>query len=97
MIVWCGYGWIALAIIVIFKEATRSVVNSIFSYPYYEANFWPQIVAAMVISFILGSVGFVLNTRFRKKVEDSESGELLLEPSHSFFFVPVQYWALCKR
>jgi len=62
---------------------------------FYSVNRWAVWTTIGIASFALGLVGWLLNHRWRKPVVDPDTGaELGRPPSHSFFFIPVEYWSL---
>lgn len=62
---------------------------------YLTQNRWAVWATIGIASFALGLFGWLFNHRWRKPVFDPDTGaELGKSPSHSFFFVPVEYWSL---
>ena len=70
-------------------------VDAVYGDGFYTANDWPKQAAFIVAAFSVGLLGFFLNHVRRQVLVDEETGENVGKaPSHSLFFIPIEYWAV---
>jgi hypothetical protein len=94
MIIWRRSGFVVLFIFLISQVATEWIINSLFGAYYFDSYFWPQVLAVVLCTIFTGIAGYLLNYKYRKKVVHEETGKIIKSPSHSFFFIPVEFWAI---
>lgn len=95
MIVWRGFGWMVIAVVIGVVLGMEALVNAgMGDENYYDNHTWPQYTGIAVMSVIILILGFVFNYVNRVEVMDPDTGEVLeRSPSHSLFFIPMEYWA----
>lgn len=92
-LIWKGLGFLAIFITGFSMIGIQSVVDSIFGTDYWKNNVWPLSLSLIISGIICCVLGQYLNNRPGKIVIDKETGEEIeLRKTHSFFFIPLQYW-----
>jgi hypothetical protein len=95
MIIWSGWGWLvpvlAFVVSLVFEAVTEASTGKD---QFYQNQPW-LLAVAMVVA---GTAVWFLSAYFDKKqgrvVIDKATGkELVLRSSHSFFFIPMRFWA----
>jgi len=95
LIIWKGFGILVIFIIFASLLGVEAAVDRIFGKDYWENSAWPMSLAFIIAGFICWFLGRYLNNRPGRKVVDKETGEELeLRKTHSFFFIPFQYWGI---
>lgn len=95
LVVWRGFGWLVPVIVIAALMALQLSVDAVYGEGFYTANAWPKQAAFIVAAISVGILGIFLNHTKRQMLIDEESGEVLGKaPSHSLFFIPVEYWAI---
>ncbi len=95
LIVWRGFGWLVPVIVMAALILSQLSVDSIYGDGFYTANAWPKQAAFVAAAVLVGFLGFFLNHMKRGYLVDEETGEVVGKaPSHSLFFIPVEYWAV---
>jgi len=95
MLVWKGWGLMALGIPVICSLLTGFIVNYHFGEGFYKASSWPMPVAFLVSAIPVFILGYKLNNKPGRIVVDIETNEQIeLKTIHSFFWIPMQYWGI---
>ena len=98
MVIWSRFGFLVLVIGFGVLLLTQLVVDSATGVEgYYTNHAWPKIVAGIVAAVPIWFLGTYLNTQtVERTVTDDETGEQMAVTSgggHTFFFIPMQYWA----
>ena len=93
-IVWRGFGWLVPIVVLGSFSLIDIAVNSIYGEGFYALNEWPKITAVIVNSLLLAMLGYWLNFKSKQVYIDPETGEEHKSPSHTFFFIPVEFWAV---
>lgn len=95
LVIWRGLGWLAPIIGFTMMVLTQLAIDSVHGDGFYTANSWPKTVAIAAAAVSIGLLGWYLNHIRRGTIVDDASGEVVgKSPSHSLFFIPVEYWAL---
>jgi hypothetical protein len=95
MVIWRGLGFLVPVIGIAALLISRSAINGVFGKGYFREHDWPMYATIGFASLAIAVLGYLLNYRMRGSVSDPETGEVIgKSPSHSLFFVPVQYWAI---
>lgn len=94
MIIWRGYGWLIPVIVIASYIGTHYSINSINGEGYFEANPWIKWAILISDTFLIGLLGYLLNYKYRPNILDLETAEEHRSPSHTLFFIPIQYWAI---
>ncbi|MCI0459403.1 MAG: hypothetical protein L0Z62_20830 [Gemmataceae bacterium] len=98
MIIWSGWGFLVAVIGLACLVATQLGVNAAMQDDqYYQTNGWPKLVGLFLVAALLWPVGRTLNRqRQERELVDPATGERVVLHSgggHTFFFIPVEYWA----
>ena len=96
MIVWSGMGILApigaFALLVLAEVLTESHFNN---EQYYQQHGWPALVAFIVAGLMCFILGKLLKKEKPSGYVDPETGEeLMVNPRHSFFWIPLQFWGI---
>lgn len=84
-----------LGILVVCSLLIEFIVNSYFGDGFYKASSWPMPVAFLVSAISVFILGFKLNNKPGRIVVDIETNEQIeLKTTHSFFWIPMQYWSV---
>ena len=96
MIVWTGYGFLAPLITVLIAASIQISLDSMFGKGYFGAHGWPQFMAMILASAMLWFVGCKLNNPAKNQtlVDPNTNEDVILKPSNSCMWVPVQYWGV---
>lgn len=95
LVVWRGFGWLVPVIVIAALILSQLSVDVVYGEGFYTANAWPKQAAFIVAAISVGLLGFFLNHAKRQLLVDEETGEVLGKaPSHSLFFIPIEYWAI---
>ena len=95
LIIWRGYGWLVPVVVFAALILSQLSVDAVYGDGFYTANAWPKQAASMVAAILVGFIGIYLNHTKRQIQVDEETGQVLGKaPSHSLFFIPIEYWAL---
>lgn len=98
MIIWSGVGFLAgvLALCCCFAmEAGLEMYHA--NDLYYQQHGWPKFVALLIAAAMVWPLGRLLNRKEPDRTYvDQETGETVTVKSyapHTFFFIPMEYWA----
>ena len=95
MIVWKGWGIMALLIPLVCSLLVEAVVDYKYGIEFYKSNNWAMPLVFALSSTIVFSLGRTLNSRPGKVVIDIETNQQIeLKKTHSMFWIPLQYWAV---
>ncbi|MCW8919153.1 MAG: hypothetical protein OQL08_10110 [Gammaproteobacteria bacterium] len=95
MVVWKGWGILALIIPLVISLATGSTLGSYYGENFYKDSTWAMPLVLCVSSVIVFMVGYKINSKLGKIVIDPENNEQIeLKTTHSMFWIPLQYWSL---
>ena len=95
LIVWRGFGWLVPVIVIAALILTQLAVDAVYGQGFYTANAWPKQAAFIAAAVFVGLLGVFLNHMRRGLLIDEETGEVVGKaPSHTLFFIPVEYWAV---
>jgi RNase P/RNase MRP subunit p29 len=87
IIIWRGLGWIVPAIFV----AGFIILSNIIPDSLHE---WKLAIVIAIPSLIIGIIGYIVNYKKRRIIINEETGEEEKIPSHSFFLIPIEVWAI---
>lgn len=94
VIIWRGYGWLVPVIAIAALVGTQLSLDSLFGADTYTSNEWAKLVALGVAATGLAITGYVFNFRKRAVFVDEETGEKRKSNSHTFFWIPIEFWAV---
>ena len=94
MIIWSGLGFLVAVIVFGCALAANLIANSVTGGgTYWDENRWTLGVALLVAAVACWSLGRYLRGRKARTLIDKETGEEVIQkPSHSLFFIPMDYW-----
>jgi len=92
-ILWRGYGWLTPIIGFIAMIGVHLLISAVMGREFRGQSEIPMVLSILVASGLVGLFGLKVN-RNRKRLIDPENGEEHITPSHSLFFIPIQYWAI---
>jgi len=95
MVIWSRFGFLVGVILVLLVIACEFMVSSLFGQNYTSHHNWPISVAMILAGVACWFLGQKLNGKAPRVMIDKESGQeiSMKEAAHSFFFIPVQFWA----
>jgi hypothetical protein len=95
LIIWRGYGWLVPVVVFAAFILSQLSVDAMYGEGYYKANSWPKHMGTISGAILVGALGYFLNHVRRTYLVDEETGELAGKaPSHSLFFIPIEYWSI---
>jgi hypothetical protein len=96
MIIWKGWGFLVAVFAFGASLAMELLTESITGdSDFYQKEAWPLALALVVAGVVIWFVGKALHARGARTVIDKATGrELTIGGSHTFFFVPMQYWGV---
>ena len=95
MIIWRGLGFLVFVITLAALIFMEVLTGRLFHDPsYYAAHGWPKLVGFLIAAVAVWLLGNSLNRRPGRVVIDKATGrQVVLKPTHSLFFIRVDYWA----
>ena len=95
LVVWRGFGWLVPVVVFGALILSQLSVDAVYGEGFYKATAWPKQAGFVAGAVLVGLLGIFLNHMKRQFLIDEETGETLGKaPSHSLFFIPVEYWAI---
>ena len=95
MVVWKGWGILALIIPLIILLSVGSTIDSYYGEDFYINSAWAMPLALGISSIVVFILGYKINSKPGKIVIDPENNERIeLKTTHSMFWIPLQYWSL---
>jgi ABC-type amino acid transport system permease subunit len=94
MIIWSGLGFFVAVIVLGCALAANLIADAMTgSGTYWDENRWTLGVALLVAAVLCWFVGRYLRGRKARTLIDKQTGEeVIMKPSHSLFFIPMDYW-----
>jgi hypothetical protein len=94
MIIWRGWGFL-VAVFTFGTSLAMELATESMTGDFYQREAWPLALALVVAGVVTWWVGKQLNARGGRAVVDEATGQkLTIGGSHTFFFVPMHYWAV---
>ena len=96
MIIWRGWGFLVAVFAFGASLAMELITESMTAdADYYQKEAWPLALALVIAAILTWLVGRTLHARGGRVVIDKATGrELTIGAAHTFFFVPMHYWAV---
>jgi len=95
MLIWKGWGLLALFIPLGLSLLIQFIVDFYFGSGFYKSASWPLPLAFLLSSLPIFYLGHTLNKKPGRKLMDLETQEIIeLKEVHSFFWIPMQYCSL---
>ena len=93
MIIWSGFGFLVAVITFLLLLSAEYVTEVLFrDDSYYQAHGWPKLLAFFLAGVVIWPLGTYLNRKPRKVMIEKDTGKEVSMPSHSFFFIRMEYW-----
>ncbi|MCR5761849.1 MAG: hypothetical protein K6G00_00525 [Treponema sp.] len=94
-LIWKGFGILTVFFAFASMIGVQLIVDNVLGTGYWKNNAWPLSLSLIISGLICWFLGRYLNSRPGKIVIDKETGEgFELRKTHSFFFIPLQYWGV---
>ena len=94
MIIWSGLGVLVPVMALTVFIFCQVAIDAIFGDGYMFDHAWSLLLTGVACGAALWFTGKRLNRPSGRVLVDEVSGERVqLKPNHSFFFIPIQYWA----
>lgn len=94
MIIWSGFGFVVPVVAIAAMVVAQMLVDGALGENYYTTHAWPKMAACTFTAAVLLVFGLWINKPTGQVLVDKQTGaETQVRPSHSFFFIPVQYWS----
>jgi len=94
LFIWRGFGWILPIIVLASFVVTQSIVDAAYGDEYYNSKDWPKLIAVIIGSLMIGLLGYFLNYKKRNVIINEETGKKKKSPSHTLFFIPIEFWTI---
>lgn len=95
MLIWKGWGLLALLIPLFCSVLVGEVVDANYGEDFYKNSEWAMPLVLSLSSLPLLFIGYKLNKKPGRVVMDVETQERFeLKTIHSMFWIPLQYWPL---
>ena len=94
MLIWSGLGILVPVIMGVCMLLTQLLVGAaLHDEKYYGTHAWPILVAMTTTASLVWLLNKRLSRQPGKRLVDPATGkDVLLQPRHSLFFVPLRYW-----
>ena len=94
LFIWRGTGIFVPIIFVAAFMFVPMLIDLIAGSDHQIERFHIMIFTAAICSVILAILGYLMNHKYRVVTKSSFSSNVKKSPSHTFFFIPIEYWAL---
>ena len=94
MIIWKGWGILAVLITAAVMLIFQGIVGAAFGDPqFYKTHDWPKGAALLLSGIAVYFTGCYFNGKPGRVLIDKATGrEVTLRHKHSMFFIPMEYW-----
>lgn len=93
MVVWRGWGILAILILLLVSVLVEFSVDAIFGSGFYKSAVWPLPLAFILAGVAVFFAGKQLNSKRGKILIDPETNQQVeLKTTHTLFWIPMQYW-----
>lgn len=95
MIIWKGWGILALLIPLVISVAVGAGVDYYYGENFYKNSTWAMPIVLGFSAIIVFFVGRKVNNKLGRILIDPENNEEIeLKTTHSMFWIPLQYWGI---
>jgi len=95
MVVWKGWGILALIIPLLISLTVGSIIDAQYGEDFYKNSSWAMPLVLVLSSIVVFVVGYKINNKPGKIVIDPENNEQIeLKTTHTMFWIPLQYWGI---
>ena len=96
MIIWSGLGFLVPALTfssLVFAELTTEIIFA--NENFYQENAWPMAAGFLLAGLVVQVAAKVIKDPEPRMMVVEKTGERVLSgsPRHTFFFIPMKYWA----
>jgi hypothetical protein len=91
LFIWRGFGWLIPIIVIVSLLLMQLSFNYFFGEETYENSEWPKVIAIFLSSILIAFLGYFFNYKKRVVVRDEKMEKT---PSHTLFFIPIEFWAI---
>lgn len=93
---WQGLGLLALAIPFVVLLLINYVLDEVFGHGFYASHNYSPLIAMTISAVIVWFVGKKLSKdKLERILIDQATGEkVVIKKKHTFFFIPLHWWAL---
>lgn len=94
MIIFTGLGFLVLVFTFGCSLSASLITNELTgSKEYWREHKWPLAIALLAAGLICWLLGKHLHKKPLRRMMDLDTGEeIILRPSHTFFYIPMVYW-----
>lgn len=95
MLLWTGKGYLLAIAVFALSLAANLATNAVTGGPaYWDGHEWPLAAALFAAALFAWFFGRLLHGKGSRVLVDKETGEeVVLNPSNTLFFIPVEWWA----
>lgn len=94
MIIWKGWGILALIIPLICSWIANFVFDSTYGEGFYQNSTWAMPFIIALTSLPIGIIGYKLNNRTGRILIDPDNNKKVeIKTVNTMFWIPLQYWA----
>ncbi len=95
MLIWKGWGILALMIPLVFSWTANYVLDSIYGAGFYQGSTWAMPLVISLAALPIAIIGHKLNKKPGRILIDPENNEQVeLKTVHTMFLIPLQYWSV---
>ncbi len=94
MIVWSGFGFLALLLPIVTVFITTAVANATGGPLYSTLHHWPGAVGAILGAGLVYLASVKLETPGRTLVDPATGQAVVLRRRHTLFWIPLRFWAI---
>ena len=94
MLFWRRLGWLVPVILAAVFVGGQLGLNAVKGWGFYESTPLVKPILATLAALLIGISGYVLNSRSAAGYLHESTGKRIDAPSHTFFFVRMELWAL---
>ena len=95
MLVWKGWGFLALLIPLIASWTVGFSLNSFYGEGFYQQSAWAMPLTIGLTAIPVTLIGIKLSKKRARTLIDVDTLEKVeIKPEHSMFWIPLQYWGI---
>jgi len=94
MIVWQGFGFLALILPILGYVLTAKLVGSIEGTDYLASHSWPGALGTLIGAAIVWLLALVLDKPGKTLVDPATGQTVTLKKKHTLFWIPIKYVAI---
>ena len=94
MIIWSGFGFLALLIPIVTAMLVAGPVAAVMPAGYLANHGWPTALGVLLGGIVVWVLGTRMNGTGRLLVDPQTGQQVTIRRKHSLFFIPMQYWGI---